>query len=202
TEQSGVSGDELSFLSHGTTVGTNAVLENQIPDLGLITNEGLRDVIEIGDQTRPELYNLQTDKPPHLVPRYLRKEIPGRIDSQGNVVDTLDEGEVESVVDELNEEDIDSIIVSMLFSYLNESQEARVGDLIAERAPKIAFALPSNVHPEIREYDRTITTVLNEAIKSTVQDYFARLDDGIEKRGIGVPLNVMHSGGGIFSTSQ
>lgn len=202
TEQGDFSGNALSFLSHGTTVGTNAVLENEIPDLGLITNEGLRDVLEIGDQTRPELYNLQTDKPPHLVPRYLRKEVPGRIDSQGNVVDEFDEDTVESVVDELNEEDIDSIVVSMLFSYLNESQEERVGKIIAERAPEMDYALSSNVHPEIREYDRTITTVLNEAIKSTVQDYFARLDAGIEKRGIGVPLNVMHSGGGIFSTSQ
>jgi N-methylhydantoinase A len=202
TGRIGLAGDDLSFLSHGTTVGTNAVLENEIPDLGLVTNEGLRDVLEIGDQTRPELYNLQTDKPPHLVPRYLRKEVPGRIDAQGDVVDELDEDAVERVVDDLIEEDIDSIVVSMLFSYLNAAHEERVGELIEERAPEMDYALSSEVHPEIREYDRTITTVLNEAIKSTVQDYFARLDDGIEERGIGVPLNVMHSGGGIFSTSQ
>ncbi|WP_227377619.1 hydantoinase/oxoprolinase family protein [Haladaptatus halobius] len=202
TDQTDLLGSDLSFLSHGTTVGTNAVLENEIPDLGLITNEGLRDVLEIGDQTRPELYNLQTDKPPHLVPRYLRKEVPGRIDSQGNVVDELDEDTVEAVVDDLLKEDIDSIVVSMLFSYLNTSQEERVGEIIEKRAPKMDYALSSDVHPEIREYNRTITTVLNEAIKSTVQDYFSRLDDGIEERGIGVPLNVMHSGGGIFSTSQ
>jgi len=202
TERSGLSESDLAFLSHGTTVGTNAVLENEIPDLGLVTNEGLRDVLEIGDQTRPELYNLQTDKPPHLVPRYLRKEVPGRIDSQGNVVTELDEDAVEAAVDELLEEEIDSIVVSMLFSYLNESQEKRVGELIEERAPEIDYALSSDVHPEIREYDRTITTVLNEAIKSTVRDYFARLDEGIEERGIEVPLNVMHSGGGIFSTAQ
>jgi N-methylhydantoinase A len=202
TDQTDLLGSDLSFLSHGTTVGTNAVLENEIPDLGLITNEGLRDVLEIGDQTRPELYNLQTDKPPHLVPRYLRKEVPGRIDSQGNVVDELDEDTVEAVVDDLLKEDIDSIVVSMLFSYLNTSQEERVGEIIEKRAPEMDYALSSDVHPEIREYNRTITTVLNEAIKSTVQDYFSRLDDGIEERGIGVPLNVMHSGGGIFSTSQ
>jgi N-methylhydantoinase A len=202
SEQNDLSGNEFSFLSHGTTVGTNTVLENEIPDLGLITNQGLRDVLEIGDQTRPELYNLQTDKPPHLVPRYLRKEVPGRVDSQGNVVDELDEDVVEAVVADLLEEDIDAIVVSMLFSYLNASQEDRVGDIIEKQASEMDYALSSDVHPEIREYDRTITTVLNEAIKSTVQDYFARLDDGIEERGISVPLNVMHSGGGIFSTSQ
>ena len=202
SEREGIAGSDISFLSHGTTVGTNAVLENEIPHLGLVTNEGLRDVLEIGDQTRPELYNLQTDKPPHLVPRYLRKEVPGRIDSQGTVVDELDEGAVEEVLDGLLDEDIDSIVVSMLFSYLNPTHEQRIGDLIDERAPEMNYALSSEVHPEIREYDRTITTVLNEAIRSTVQDYFARLDDGIEERGIDVPLNVMHSGGGIFSTSQ
>ncbi|WP_129113618.1 hydantoinase/oxoprolinase family protein [Halegenticoccus tardaugens] len=201
-ERENIAGCNISFLSHGTTVGTNSVLENEIPDLGLITNEGLRDVLEIGDQTRPELYNLQTDKPPSLVPRYLRKEVPGRIDSQGNVVDELDEAAVEVVIDGLLEEDIDSVVVSMLFSYLNPSQEQRIGELIEERAPEMDYALSSAVHPEIREYERTITTVLNEAIKSTVQDYFARLDDGIDERGIDVPLNVMHSGGGIFSTSQ
>lgn len=202
TERAGLAGRDISFLSHGTTVGTNAVLENEIPDLGLITNEGLRDVLEIGDQTRPELYNLQTDKPPHLIPRYLRKEVPGRVDSQRDVIDELDEDAVEEVVSQLVEEDIDSIVVSMLFSYLNPQQEQQVDELIEEQAPEMDYALSSNVHPDIREYERTITTVLNEAIKTTVLEYFDRLDDGIEECGIGVPLNVMHSGGGIFSTSQ
>jgi N-methylhydantoinase A len=202
TDQLDVPGGEISFLSHGTTVGTNAVLENEIPDVGLITNRGLRDVLEIGDQTRPELYNLQTDKPPHLVPRYLRKEVPGRVDSQGNVVDPLDEDAAADVIAELVEEDIDSIVVSLLFSYLNPDHEERIGRLVEAADADIDYALSSEVHPEIREYERTITTVLNEAIKGTVQDYFARLDDGIDERGIGVPLNVMHSGGGIFSTSQ
>ena len=201
-EQSGRSGADASFLSHGTTVGTNAVLEGEIPNLGLITNEGLRDVLEIGDQTRPELYNLQTDKPPALVPRYLRREVPGRIDSRGNEVDPLDEARAVDVIEELLEEDIESIVVSLLFSYLNDEHEQRIGELIERCEPTMNYALASEVHPEIREYDRTITTVLNEAIKTTVREYFAELDVGIEERGIDVPLNVMHSGGGIFSTAQ
>lgn len=201
-DQTAATGESIEFLSHGTTVGTNAVLENEIPDLGLITNEGLRDVLEIGDQTRPELYNLQTDKPPHLIPRYLRKEVPARLDSRGNVIDDLDEAAVREVTEELVDEGVDAIVVSMLFSYLNDSHEQAVGDIIDEVDPEMNYALSSEIHPEIREYDRTITTVLNEAIKTTVEDYFLRLDEGVESRDIGVPLNVMHSGGGIFSTGQ
>lgn len=201
-EQTDATGESIEFLSHGTTVGTNAVLENEIPDLGLITNQGLRDVLEIGDQTRPELYNLQTDKPPHLIPRRLRKEVPARLDSRGNVIDELDEAVAREVTEELVDENVDAIVVSMLFSYLNDSHEQAIGDIIEAVDPEMNYALSSEIHPEIREYDRTITTVLNEAIKTTVQDYFSRLDEGVETRNIGVPLNVMHSGGGIFSTGQ
>ena len=193
--------DRVEFLSHGTTVGTNAVLENEIPDLGLITNEGLRDVLEIGDQTRPELYNLQADKPPALVERRHRLGVQGRIDSKGDVVDELDVGAVREAVNKLSDSDVDSVIVSMLFSYLNDDHERRVGELIAEETD-LSYALSSAVYPETREYDRTVTTVLNEAVKVTIQDYLGRLDAGITERGIDVPLNVMHSGGGIFGTEQ
>ncbi|WP_137285702.1 hydantoinase/oxoprolinase family protein [Halorussus salinisoli] len=193
-------GGAVEFLSHGTTVGTNAVLEGEIPDIGLVTNEGLRDVLEIGDQTRPELYNLQTEKPPALVPRYLRREVPGRIDSSGEVVDSLDEERAREVAADLSDEGVESVVVSMLFSYLDGEHEERVGDILAEAG--LDYALSSAVHPEIREYDRTITTVLNEAIKTTVEEYFSKLDEGIAERDIDAPLNVMHSGGGVFSTEQ
>ncbi len=201
-EREGYEGTDVDFLSHGTTVGTNAVLEGEIPDLGLITNDGLRDVLEIGDQTRPELYNLQTDKPPSLIPRHLRKGVPARMDAQGEEVEPLDEEATAVAVDELVDEGVEAIVVSMLFSYLNDAHERGVGRIIEERAPGMDYSLSSAVHPEIREYDRTITTVLNQGIKSTVQDYFARLDEGADRRAIDAPFNVMHSGGGLFSTSQ
>lgn len=191
----------VSYLSHGTTVGTNAVLESEIPNLGLVTNEGLRDVLEIGDQTRPELYNLQADKPPALVDRRHRIGVPGRIDANGDIVDDLDEDAVRDVISDFADAGIDSIVVSMLFSYLNDEHERRVGELI-EAETDLDYALSSAVYPETREYDRTVTTVLNEAVKVTIQDYLGRLDAGIAERGIDVPLNVMHSGGGIFGTEQ
>jgi N-methylhydantoinase A len=201
-ERLDISTEDVTFFSHGTTVGTNAVLESDLPDIGLITNTGLRDVLEIGDQRRPELYNLQTEKPPHLVPRYLRREVPGRIDASGDVVDPLDETVVRQVVSDLAAEGVDAVVVSMLFSYLNPAHERRVGELIEAADADVDYALSSAVHPEIREYDRTITTVLNEGIKGTISAYLDRLETGIDDRGIDAPLNVMHSGGGIFSAAQ
>ena len=200
-DEAGVDPEEVAFLSHGTTVGTNAVLEGNIPELGLVTNEGLRDVLEIGDQTRPDLYDLQTEKPPALIPRRLRTEVPGRLDASGDVVDPLDEAAVREVVADLEAAGVESIIVSMVFSYLNPDHEERVGEIIEAEAG-LPYSLSSDVHPEIREYDRTITTVLNEAVRNAIEDYFARLDAGIDVRDVGAPLNVMHSGGGIFSTGQ
>ncbi|WP_152041599.1 hydantoinase/oxoprolinase family protein [Salinigranum salinum] len=191
----------VEFLSHGTTVGTNAVLEGDIPPIGLLTNEGLQDVLEIGDQTRPKLYDLQQEKPPALVPRRRRLGVPGRIGHDGEVVDPLDEAAARAAIDDLVDAGAESIVVSMLFSYLNDDHERRVGDLIEERTD-LEYALSSAVYPETREYDRTVTTVLNEAVKRNIADYLDRLGGGIEERGIDVPLNVMHSGGGIFSPGQ
>ncbi|MGM0717423.1 MAG: hydantoinase/oxoprolinase N-terminal domain-containing protein, partial [Halobacteriota archaeon] len=184
--QTGTEPEAVSFLSHGTTVGTNAVLEGEMPTLGLITNEGLRDVLEIGDQTRPEMYDLQAEKPPVLIPRRRRREVLGRLDATGSVVDPLDEAQVREVVTSLADGDVDSIVVSMLFSHLNDTHERRIGEII-EETTSVPYTLSSAVYPERREYDRTVTTVLNEAVKITIQDYFARLDDGIAARNLEVP---------------
>ena len=201
-EESNHGASDISYLSHGTTVGTNAVLEGELPRLGLVTNEGLRDVVEIGDQTRPELYNLQTDKPPALIPRHLRKEVPGRIDSRGNVVDELDEQRVERVVDELVDSNVESIVVSHLFSFLNDEHEQRIGEIIEAHDSGMPYTLSSGVYPEIREYDRTITTILNEAIKVVIQEYIERLETRIAGMGIDTPVNIMHTGGGILTVDE
>lgn len=197
-----VAGEDVSFLSHGTTVGTNAVLEDDLPAVGLVTNEGLRDVLEIGDQTRPELYNLFTDKPPAVVPRHLRKEVPGRLDHAGEEIQPLDEAAARAAVRGLVEEGVESIVVSMLYSYLNDDHERRVGDVIESVAPALDYALSSAVYPEIREYERTITTVLNEAVKVAIRDYVEDLEGALGGLGIDASLNIMHSGGGLLRADQ
>jgi PAS domain-containing protein len=181
-DRAGLGPAEVTFLSHGTTVGTNAVLEGDLPPLGLVTNEGLRDVLEIGDQTRPALYDLQADKPPHLIPRRHRKGVAGRIDFAGEEVEPLDEAAAREAVRELADAGVEAIVVSMLFSYLNDAHERRVGELVEAEAPDLPYALSSTVDPEPREYGRTVTTVLNEAVKSRTAAYFERLRDGIADR--------------------
>lgn len=193
---------DVSFLSHGTTVGTNAVLEGELPKIGLVTNEGLRDVLEIGDQTRPELYNLFTDKPPTVVPRYLRKEVPGRLDHLGEEVDPLDEAAATDAITDLLAEDVESIVVSLLYSYLNADHEQRVGALIEEHGDRTAYTLSSDVYPEIREYERTITTVLNEAVKVKIRDYVENLESDLADLGLDTALNIMHIGGGLLRADQ
>jgi len=192
----------VGFLSHGTTVGTNAVLEGEIPPIGLLTNEGLEDVLEIGDQTRPALYDLTQENRPVLVPRRRRVGVPGRIGHDGEEVDPLDEAAVEAALDDLAAAGAESVVVSTLFSYLNDDHERRIGGLIEAHDTEFEYALSSAVYPEPREYDRTVTTVLNEAVKRNVAEYLDRLGDGVADRGIDAPLNVMHSGGGVFGTDQ
>ncbi|MDZ7701501.1 MAG: hydantoinase/oxoprolinase family protein [Halobacteriales archaeon] len=201
-ERYGVAGGDVSFLSHGTTVGTNAVLEEELPTVGLVTNDGLRDVLEIGDQTRPELYDLFTDKPPSIVPRHLRTEVPGRLANDGSEIRPLDEDRARVAVEALVEEGVESIVVSMLYSYLNDDHERLVGEVIEEAAPETPYALSSAVYPEVREYERTITTVLNEAVKVAIRDYIDDLESELGALDIDAPLNIMHSGGGLLRADQ
>lgn len=193
---------DIGSVSHGTTVGTNAILEGDLPRLGLITNEGLRDVIEIGDQTRPELYNLQCEKPPSLIPRRHRIGVPGRLDYAGDEVEPLDYAEVREAVNKLGGAGVESIVVSMLFSHIEGLHERRVGELIEEETPGQSYTLSSDVYPEVREYDRTVTTVLNEAVKTKIADYLERLRSGVTDRDITAPIFIMHSGGGVYSVES
>ncbi|MFB6160435.1 MAG: hydantoinase/oxoprolinase family protein [Haloferacaceae archaeon] len=192
---------DVGFLSHGTTVGTNAVLEGEMPDLGLITNAGLEDVLAIGDQTRPELYDLQAEKPPVLIPRRRRLGVDGRLDYAGEEVDPLDEAGAREAARELADDGVESVVVATLFSHLNDDHERRIAAAV-ESETDLDCALSSAVYPEPREYDRTVTTVLNEAVKVTIRDYLDRLTAGLDERGVAAPLTVMHSGGGVFGTDE
>ncbi|MFB6311703.1 MAG: hydantoinase/oxoprolinase family protein [Salinirussus sp.] len=199
-EQTETEPGAVSFLGHATTVATNAVLENDLPPVGLLTTAGFRDVLEIGKQTRPDPFDLQTDKPPVLVPRDRRLEVPGRISADGEEIEPLDEAAAEAAIDDLEALDIESVVVSTLFSYLNDAHEVRLGELLAER--DLDYALSSAVHPERREYERTVTTVINESAKQVVADYLDRVDAAIDNLGIAVATSVMHCGGGSFSLAE
>src|SRR4051812_6703831 len=163
-QQAGLAPADAVAVVHGTTIATNAILEYQGARTGLITTKGFRDVLEIRRLRVGRLYDLAWDKPKPLVPRRLRREVPERLDVSGQVVEPLDVEEAARVVEGLLEAGVESIAVSLVHAYANGDHERRIGDLIAERAPQVFLSLSHEVLPEIGEYERTSTTVVNSYI--------------------------------------
>jgi N-methylhydantoinase A len=190
---------DVGFLAHGTTVATNAVLEGDWADTALVTTEGFRDALEIGRQARPDIYDFQTDKPAPVVPRHHRFEVPERLDERGTVRTPLDETAVETLVDDLREADVESVAVSLLFSYENPAHERRVGELLDDADLDVAYSLSSEVLPEIREYERTLTTALNAALKPVMDSYLGDLEASVRETGVTADLQIMQSNGGIIT---
>lgn len=193
---------EIEWLAHGTTVATNAILQRKWSRVGLLTNRGFRDVLEIGTQMRPSLYSLHSRKPTPLVPRDLRLEIPGRVSASGEEVEPLDLDEVRSRVRQLVDAGVEAIAVSLLFSFLDPAHEQAVAAAIAEVAPDLYVCLSSDVSSEFREYPRTSTTVINAALAPVVRDYIDHLSTELDRRGIADRLHIMQSNGGVLSADE
>jgi len=183
----------VGFFGHGTTVATNAVLEREWAETALVTTEGFRDALEIGRQDRPDIYDLHGSKPAPVVPRDRRYEVPERLDERGDVLDPLDEEAVREVARDV---DADSVAVSLLFSFEDASHEERVAELLREGGVD-SVSLSSTVLPEIREYERTLVTSLNAALRPVMAGYLGRLESELDAAGVAAPLRVMASGGGV-----
>ncbi len=182
-------------IVHGSTVATNAVLERKGVATGLITTAGFRDVLEIGRQARPHLYDLRVQKVPPLVPRERRVEIMERLNERGEVLIPLDEASVEEALHTLSVAGVRSIAISLLFSFANPEHER----VVAERARAQGFAVSvsSEVLPEFREYERTSTTVLNAYVGPLMDGYLERLEQQLAGE---VVLRIMQSNGGSISS--
>jgi len=191
--------DAVDFLAHGTTVATNAVLEGEWADTALVTTEGFRDALEIGRQARPDIYDFQAEKPAPVVERDRRYEVPERLDERGEVLEPLEEAAVRDLADELD--DVDSVAVSLLFSFEDDSHERRVRELLRGAGVDARFSLSSETLPEIREYERTLTTALNAALKPVMDQYIGTLAAEVEERGIDAELKIMQSNGGIITAA-
>ncbi len=191
----GISLKELTRIVHGTTVATNALLEHRWAKTALLTTEGFRDVLEIGRQNRPTLYDLNVDRPEPIVPRPLRFEVPERVDAQGQVLRELNEERVLSLIPQLRE--VASVAVCFLFSYLNPAHEQRVKALL-QRELNVPITLSSEVLPEYREYERASTTVMSAALRPVVGTYLERLAQKISQLGTQAPLEIMQSNGGLI----
>ena len=191
------SGPETTVV-HGTTVATNALLERRGARTALVATAGFRDVIEIGRQTRPELYALHPTRPAPLVPEKWRYEVPERIDSHGTVLVPLDPAAVDHVIEELLANDVESVAVCLLFSFLNPAHEQlvrqRIAHLGGEQAPHVS--LSSDVLPEYREYERASTTTINAYVAPLLSRYLANLEHELP---VGGRLHIMQSNGGAIS---
>ena len=193
----GIGGDDVAEMLHGTTVASNAILELKGARTGLITTRGFRDVLEIRLLRMPRLYDLAWQKPPALVERRLRFEVNERIDAKGEILTPLDPAEVEAVLDRLLAEKVEAISVCLLHSYANDAHEQAIRAILTRRAPGMVLSISSEVLPEIKEYERTSTTVINAYVKPIVERYLTAL--AVELRDISVtgPVLLMQSNGGL-----
>ncbi len=197
--RAGIDAGDIGQIIHGTTLATNALIERRGAKTALITTQGFRDVIEMRTESRFEQYDLNLELPEPLLPRQRRYTLPERIGAQGEVLIALARTEVEALADDLAQAEYESIAVGFLHSYLNDSHERMVRDVLEERLPGVMVSLSSEVSPQMREYERFNTTVANAYIKPLMKSYLGRLDGRLRAAGVTCPIFLMHSGGGIIS---
>jgi len=200
-ERAGFAPEAVTFFGHGTTVATNALLEREWAETALVTTEGFRDAVEIGRQTRPNLYDLRAEKPAPIVERDRRYEVPERLDRRGEVVDPLDEEAARAVARAVADSDVESVAVAFLFAFENDAHERRMRELLGEEGIEAETSLSSEVLPEIREYERTLATSINAALKPVMNRYLGRLETGVADAGVPAALKVMQSNGGVASAA-
>jgi N-methylhydantoinase A len=194
---SGIAAVSLSEIRHGTTVASNAILEHKGARVGLITTKGFRDVLEIRTLRMPRLYDIAWEKPPPLVERYLRRVVDERVDARGGVERALDPADGEAQVDALLAEKVQAIAVCLINSFANPAHELTIRDIVRRKAPHLPVCISYEVLPEIKEYERTSTTVINAYVMPIVATYLAAMRKGLDGAGIHARLLLMQSNGGL-----
>jgi len=198
-ESHGLSGQDVLEVLHGTTVASNAILEHKGAKTGLIGTKGFRDVLEIRNLRMPRLYDLNWEKPAPLVERYLRLVVDERVNTKGEILNELDPGEAETVVDRLLEEGVEVIAVSLINSFANPKHEQILKEIIQRKAPNLPVCISFDVLPEIKEYERTSTTVINAYLLPIVSHYLRNLQNEFADASITAPLLLMQSNGGLMT---
>ena len=199
--QQGIDASAVCLLAHATTVVTNALLENKGARAGFISTRGFRDLLELRRSSRSDLYDLFQDAPAVLVPRRWRFEISERVDAQGEVVTKLDESEVAGIVAAIQQAELQTVGVSLLFSFLNDAHERRLGALLRAALPEVGVFLSCDVLPEIREFERASTTAVCAYVGPLLAGYLDRLQRATTS--LGLPdLHVMGSSGGVIDIAE
>lgn len=193
---------DLVYFGHGTTVGTNAVIEGRLARTGLLTTGGFRDIIELARQRKPDLYDLDIAKPAPLVRRDLRREIDERMDYAGNVIRSVDDSAVLAVLADLKRAGVQSVAVCFLHSYANPAHERRVKELVERHLPSATVCTSFDVLAEWREYERFSTTMLNAGLMPVMARYLRALERRVAEMAIPVSPHIMQSSGGIMSSQS
>ena len=195
--ETGLGAADVDEIRHGTTVAANAILERKGARTGLITTRGFRDVLAIRNLRMPRLYDLAWEKPEPLVDRFLRAVVDERVSARGQVQKALAPGDAERALDGLLAEGVEAIAVCLLNSFANPVHELLLKEIIGKRAPGVALCISFEVLPEIREYERTSTTVINAYVSPIVAGYLASLQRNLERAGITAQVLLMQSNGGL-----
>jgi len=197
--KAGVTPAQIDQIIHGTTLATNALIERRGAKTAFITTTGFRDVIEMRTESRFEQYDLNLTLPEPLLARQMRYTVTERVDAKGNILIPLDRAEVEAVITQIKTAGYESVAVGLLHSYLNDTHEKMVRDVLAEMMPEAMVSISSEVSPQMREYERFNTVVANAYIKPLMKSYLGRLEGRLRDEGAACPIFLMHSGGGIIS---
>ena len=201
-ERVGATPDQVSYFGHGTTVGTNALIQLRGAPTGLIATDGFRDLLEIGRQKRPDLYDLQADKPTVLIARDLRLEVPERVRHDGTVETVLDEQAVREAARTLKQAGVQSVAICFLYSFIRPEHEAIARRIVAEEFPEAFISSSSDVAPEFREYERMSTAVVNAYLGPIMHRYIERLGTRLNELGLKVKPHLTQSNGGVIGFEQ
>ena len=198
--QNGIDPASIRQFAHGTTVGTNALIQRKVGKVGIVTTRGFRDLLEIGRQTRPKVYDLHEDRAKPLVPRELRIEVTERVLADGKVHRPLDENDVAKAGRALLAAGVDCVVVCFMHAYAFPAHENRAAAILRDLLPaSVQVVTSSSVYPEFREYERFSTAVLNAALLTVMHDYLDQLETGVANAGVSHRPTVSQSSGGLMS---
>lgn len=189
-------------VAHGTTIATNAVITGDFARAAMVTTQGCRDVVEIGSQQRPKLYDLHQAPRPALVPRQRRWEVGGRIAADGAEVAPLDDPEIRAAARRLATQEVESVAICGLFSFVNPTHEHAIARVLKEELPGLYVACSADISPEVREYPRFVTTAVNVALAPLLDPYIRRLEGLLREQGFDCRLFVMQSNGGVATSDR
>jgi N-methylhydantoinase A len=196
-----VKASNVTLFSHATTVVTNAILEQKGAKTALITTRGFRDVLELRRSARSRLYDRNQDPPAVLIPRHRRYEITERIGAEGEVVSPLQEDELQEIVEKIKNNETEAVAVCLLFSFLNDQHERRIGERLSEALPDIPIFLSVDVLPELKEFERTSTTAICAYVGPILASYIEKLEKTTREFGL-PPLHIMGSSGGVMDVAE